>query len=134
LIWGEIFQHYKRNLKANISLGIMLVFVFLFTFFLPNIFLASGTLFLDYGLSQIQWWSFGLELILVLLALIFYSIFVTLIIFAVRKEMSTVKVTYYIICSQSFHFLCRPGYRIRHYCLFGHAFRALHPPPLLFMG
>jgi hypothetical protein len=94
MIYFYAIEHFIKNLKACLSFGILLVFVFLFLL-LPNIQVSAGTMVFDY--------SFGanplvllLEGVLLLVFLVFFSIFSTLVIFGVRKEMSSVKISYYL--------------------------------------
>jgi hypothetical protein len=71
-----------------------LVFVFLFLL-LPNTQVSAGTMIFDYSLAANPL-ILVLEAILLLAFIMFYSIFTTLVIFGVRKEMSAVKISYYL--------------------------------------
>ena len=94
MIYLYAAEHFIKNLKACLSFGILLVFVFLFLL-LPNIQVSAGTMIFDYGLAANPL-VLILEVILLLVFIMFFSIFSTLVIFGVRKEMSAVKISYYL--------------------------------------
>jgi hypothetical protein len=94
MIYLYAIEHFIKNLKACLSYGILLVFVFLFLL-LPNTQVSAGTMIFDYSLAANPL-ILVLEAILLLAFIMFYSIFTTLVIFGVRKEMSAVKISYYL--------------------------------------
>jgi len=94
MIYLYALEHFVKNFKACLSYGILLVFVFLFLL-LPNTQVSAGTMIFDYSLAANPL-VLVLEAILLLAFIMFYSIFTTLVIFGVRKEMSAVKISYYL--------------------------------------
>ncbi len=89
----KVLQEYLSNFKAALGFGLLLVFVALFSFF-PNTVVGSGTIFAEYNPADSL---FLVALILFsLLYLVFYSLFISVIILAVRRDLSKVKIQYYI--------------------------------------
>ncbi len=91
----DSIHHYINNFKAVAAFLILLIFVFIFIQF-PNAFLSSGNVFLEYGNNQTPLIILAVEFISLLLFVLFYSIFVTIIVFGVRKELSHVRLWYYL--------------------------------------
>lgn len=92
---NKTFKLYAENFKLALVFGILLVFVALFIL-LPNAFFSSGSIFLEYNSNLPSWDILALEIVGIILFIALYSVFVTLIVFGVRKEMSSVKVEYYL--------------------------------------
>ncbi len=91
----QVFRQYKENLKLSLSFSILLVFIFFFLRF-SNIALLNGTLFFDYSFAPL-----GLEVIVaeMLAGFVFiamYSILLTLLLLAVRNDLSHIKVRFYL--------------------------------------
>jgi len=98
-IIAKSFAEYKNNFKVCLLFALLLVFVPLFIipffkvpFFETGITLSSGTLFVDYLANA----HTPLILLLAVIFLAPYSFFVTLISFAVRRDLSKVKVHFYL--------------------------------------
>lgn len=88
------FSLYKEHLRLSLLFGTLLVFIAFFSLF-SNIVFSSGSFFWEYsffyeGLLVIA------EFLGLLLFLAFYSFFVSAVIFIVRKELSKVRVEYYL--------------------------------------
>lgn len=91
----EIFEHYKGNIKVSLIFGIMLIFVIMLIQF-SNIFITSGSVFLDYNFIYANPFILLFEVILMVVAIALFSFFLTVLIFDVRKEMSPIKIEYYM--------------------------------------
>lgn len=87
------FLHYTRNFKAAIAFALLLVFVPVFSIF-ESVFVTGGSMFLDYNLVDLQ--QIAIFLIALILFLVFYSFFMSIIIFSVRKDLSKVKLQIYL--------------------------------------
>jgi len=82
---------YRRNIKIVLLYSVLLAFGFLFSIF-ENVRISSGNIFLKpAGKLEII-----VEVILFLLFLLFYSAVSAILIFAIRKELSKVRVEYYM--------------------------------------
>ncbi|MBU1121068.1 hypothetical protein KJ660_04290 [Candidatus Micrarchaeota archaeon] len=86
---------YFENIKLSLLFGVLLVFVFFFLFF-SNLFISSGSIFLEYSLNEVNIGVLALEIAVIAVFLVFYSAFVSLIIFNVRNKLNKVKVDYYL--------------------------------------
>ena len=91
----QTIQLYLANSKIAIIFGILLVFVALFTPF-QNVFLSSGSIFFSYSLSNLSAGPLLIELMFAIIFLTLYALFVTLVVFSVRSEMSSIKLHYYV--------------------------------------
>ena len=95
MVFQEAIVSYRKNISAAIGFALLLVFVLPFVM-LSNAFISSGTVLIDYGfLSNISL-EIVLLLIFTLLFLYFYSLFVCLMVFTVRKDLSHVKIGIYL--------------------------------------
>ncbi len=95
MVLGNALRDYRENLKLSIVFGVLLVFVFFFLFF-ENMFVGSGTIFIEYNLLNLNPLSLILEWAILLIFLAFYSIFVSFIVFNVRNKLAKVKLEYYL--------------------------------------
>ncbi|MFH1544619.1 MAG: hypothetical protein ABIE23_00800 [archaeon] len=86
---------YFENIKLSLLFGVLLVFVFFFLFF-SNLFISSGSIFLEYSLNEVNIGVLALEIAVIAVFLVFYSAFVSLMIFNVRNKLNKVKVDYYL--------------------------------------
>ncbi|MFH1240574.1 MAG: hypothetical protein V1672_05155 [Candidatus Diapherotrites archaeon] len=91
----ESFRQYLYNIKASLAFGLTLIFVLIFTMF-DNIGVSTGSIFLEYGLSNIDLASLAIEIIAILAFLLFYALFLTVIVFSIRNSLSFLKVSYYL--------------------------------------
>lgn len=91
----DSFQRYVDNFPTALAFALLLVFVIIFTQ-LQGVFVSSGTIFLDYGMLASNPLAAAALLFLAAVFLFFYSILVILIVFAVRRDLSRVKVHYYL--------------------------------------
>lgn len=89
-----ILRNYMRNLKVSLLFGLLLIFVSFFSIF-QNTAFTSGTVFVEYNALQNPL-SFAIELLIILAYLVFFSLFISLIVLAVRKELSKVRIEYYL--------------------------------------
>ncbi|MEK6970947.1 MAG: hypothetical protein AABW68_04650 [archaeon] len=91
----QVHRQYRENLKLSLSFAILLVFVFFFLRF-GNMALFNGTLFFDYSFFPLSWEVVLAEVLAGLVFLAMYSILLTLLILAVRNDLSHIKVRYYL--------------------------------------
>ena len=97
MILENAFREYKANFRAALAFGLLLLFVpvFMLGFFQSeNLLFSSGSFFVDCKLASPA--VLALELVLGVLFLAFFSFFVSLVIFGVRKNLSKVRVEYYL--------------------------------------
>lgn len=95
MVFRDAWISYKKNLSTAFAFALLLVFVLPFIL-LSNVFISSGTILIDYGfLSELNL-ELVILLVFTLLFLYFYSLFVCLMVFAVRKDLSQVKINYYL--------------------------------------
>lgn len=91
----ESFRQYLYNIKASLAFGLTLIFVLIFTMF-NNMATSTGSIFLEYGISNIDLVSLAIEIIAILAFLLFYAMFLTVIVFSIRNSLSFLKVNYYL--------------------------------------
>lgn len=97
MILENAFREYLANIRAALAFGLLLLFVpvFLLGFFQSqNLFFSSGSFFAEYNTASPE--VLALEFVLVVFFLVFYSFFVSLVVFGVRKDLSKVRVEYYL--------------------------------------
>lgn len=91
----QVFRQYKENLKLSLSFSILLVFIFFFLRF-SNVALLNGTLFFDYSFAPLGIEVVAAEALAVLVFIAMYSILLTLLLLAVRNDLSHIKVHFYL--------------------------------------
>lgn len=89
------FRHYLQNFSTVLGFGLLLVFVFLFAQF-SGVFISSGSVFVSYSVFGGNLFFLLAMFLSVLVFLFFYSVFVCLMVFAVRNHLSKVKLNYYL--------------------------------------
>ncbi len=89
------FKEYLKHFRFSLAFGVLLVFVFFFLLF-ENVYVTAGTIFAEYTLLSGATAMLALQLLAVVVFLLFYSIFVSFIIFNVRKNLSKVRIDYYL--------------------------------------
>ncbi len=95
MVFRQSLVSYARSITTALGFGLLLVFVLPF-FWLPNTIVSSGTVLIDYGfLKQFPLYSLAL-LALTLVFLFAYSVLVSLMVFAVRNDLSPVKLHLYL--------------------------------------
>jgi len=95
LLFRNAWEQYRLNFKSALVFALLLVFVPAFSFF-QNIYVSSGSIFIDYNLAQANPLELLAEAGLIALFLLFYSFFVSVIIFSVRKNLSPLKLQFYL--------------------------------------
>jgi len=93
--FNDAIISYKKNISTAFSFALLLVFVLPFVW-LSNAFISSGTVLIDYGFLKEPILDAILLLITSLIFLYFYSLFVCLMVFSVRKDLSNVKINYFL--------------------------------------
>ncbi|MFH1588290.1 MAG: hypothetical protein ABIA76_03070 [Candidatus Diapherotrites archaeon] len=88
-------EEYKINFPTALAFALLLVFVLPLSQF-ESVFISSGLIGFEYGLSQINIISAFIVLLLLVVFLFFSSVFVSLMVFGVRKDLSKLKVDYYL--------------------------------------
>lgn len=91
----QVFRQYRENLKLSLSFSILLVFIFFFLRF-SNVALLNGTLFFDYSFAPLGFEVVIAEMLAVLVFIAMYSILLTLLLLAVRNDLSHIKVRFYL--------------------------------------
>ena len=89
------FEQYKANFRTALIFALLLVFVPVFGLF-HNIYLSSGSMFIDYNVQLADYLTLLAEAGLIALFLLFYSFFVSIIVFSVRKNLSKLKLQFYL--------------------------------------
>ncbi len=87
-------RDYFANFKLNLIFGVLLIFSFIALF--ENIFVSSGSIFLEYNLFSVDLFILFFQLIAIIVFLVFYSLFVSFLIFNVRNKMNKVRLNYYL--------------------------------------
>ncbi|MDD5162967.1 MAG: hypothetical protein PHD95_02050 [Candidatus ainarchaeum sp.] len=95
MLLAHAFSEYLANFKTALVFVLLLVFAPV-AFLLGNFFIGSGTIFLDYSLSYANPSQLLLALAFAVVYVLLYSFFVSIIIFSVRKDLSTLHFNYYL--------------------------------------
>ncbi len=88
-------RSYSNNFVTCLGFALLLVFVLPFAW-LTNSFVSSGTVLMPYSFLSQPLFNSVFLLLLGLVFLFAYSVLVCLIVFAVRRDLSAVRVNYYI--------------------------------------
>ncbi len=91
---AKVFEKYVANIKVALLFALLLAFVpvFVLPFLNAGIFVSSGTIFIELRI-------FKYLPVLILLAIIYlaiFSFFISLIVFSIRRDLSSVKVEFYL--------------------------------------
>lgn len=92
---SKTIELYRENARTALAFGILMVFVVLFAQF-QNVFLGSGTIFLDYNFIREDLGAIALQIAAIAVFLALYSVFVSLIVLGTRKELSGLRVEHYL--------------------------------------
>lgn len=87
-------KDYLENFKLNLLFGVLLIFSFIALF--ENIFVGSGSIFLEYNLASVDFLVLIVELLSIIVFLVFYSLFLSFLIFNVRNKLNQVRMHYYL--------------------------------------
>ncbi len=87
-------RDYFENFKLNLLFGVLLIFSFIILF--ENIFVGSGSIFLEYNLSSVNLIVLAVELLSISVFLVFYSLFLSFLIFNIRNKLNKVRLNYYL--------------------------------------
>ncbi len=87
-------RDYLENFRMNLLFGVLLIFSFFALF--ENIFLGSGSIFIEYELFLVDSVVLLIELIAIMVFLVFYSLFVSFLIFNIRTKLNKVRMNYYL--------------------------------------
>ena len=94
MVLQHALRDYLESFKLSLLFGVLLVFAFFVLF--ENVFVGSGSIFLEYNLFLVDLPVFFVELISILVFLVFYSMFVSFLIFDVRNKLNKVRLNYYL--------------------------------------
>jgi len=89
----KCFREYVSNFRIALLFGLLLVFVPLLAYF-SNIQLSFGTLSIEYAFAPAEF--IAVEFAIIALMLAFFSFFVSLVVLAVRKDLSKIRVEFYL--------------------------------------
>ncbi len=94
MIFERVFKEYAENIKVAIAFALLALIVPVFSYF-ENISIASGSMFWEYstGFEQINLLT---SLIAFLIFTWFYSLFVSAIILSVRRNLSKIRMDFYL--------------------------------------
>jgi hypothetical protein len=95
MYFDEAIKEYLINFPTAIAFALLLIFVLPLNFF-KEIFISSGVIGFEYGVSEINFFMLFFLFILIAVFIFFYALFVSLMVFAVRKDLSKVKIHYYL--------------------------------------
>lgn len=95
LLLQESFRNYSANLRVALAFALLLVFVLPFSQ-LETAFVSSGSAFAEYNLLAAHPLQLLLLTVLSALFLLFYSVLTTLVVFAVKRNLSKVKLGRYL--------------------------------------
>jgi len=88
------FKDYLENFKLNLLFGVLLIFSFIALF--ENIFIGSGSIFLEYNIFSVDPIVLAVQLLSIIVFLVFYSLFLSFLIFNVRNKLNNVRMNYYL--------------------------------------
>lgn len=97
MILGNAFREYIANFRVALAFGLLLLFVpvLMLDFFQSqNLFFSSGSFFVEYKVVSPD--ILLAELLVAVVFLVFFSFFVSLMVFGIRKDLSKVRVEYYL--------------------------------------
>jgi hypothetical protein len=95
-VFERAWEEFLHNFKIALAFGLLLVFSFFFVLF-PNIFLGSGSFFLEFAFLKESVKNSLAQIVLVLAYLLFYAVFSAIIIFSVRKDLTHVRFEHYLV-------------------------------------
>lgn len=96
MVLAKAWQEYSSNFKIALSFALLGIFVFFFVLF-PNAFVSSGSVFFEYSLLKSGLASSLFEIVAALVYLLFFSVFLSVMIFAVRHDMNEVRMQHYLL-------------------------------------
>lgn len=89
------FELYVENWYASLVFGLLLMFAAWFQFF-PNAFLAAGTFFWDIGVPALPAPNILAAILSTLVYILFFSVFLSVIIFQIRRRLVHVNLKVYL--------------------------------------
>ena len=95
MVWVKAFEEYQKNFVTALSFLLLGLFVLVFSFF-GNTFVGSGSVFLEYNVLSMGIFPALAQIAVVVLYLAFFSVFLTVMVFAVRQSMAKVKFQTYL--------------------------------------
>jgi hypothetical protein len=96
MVLYRAWQEYLLNFKVALAFVLLGVFVFFFIFF-SNAFISSGSVFFEYGLLKSGFFTSLFEIIALLAYLLFFSVFLSVMIFSVRHDLNETKMQHYLM-------------------------------------
>ena len=95
MLLQNTWEQYKANFKTALVFALLLVFVPVFAAF-ENMYISSGSIFIEYSLGLANPLLLLAAAGLTALFLLFYSFFISIIVFSVRKNLSKLKLHFYL--------------------------------------
>ncbi|MBU0635470.1 hypothetical protein KKE06_00400 [Candidatus Micrarchaeota archaeon] len=95
MVFHKAVEAYKTNFVTVLVFLLLGLFVFVFSFF-GNMFASSGTVFLEYNLVSATALQIFVQLLIAIIYLAFFSLFLVVMIFAVRQHISKVRFATYL--------------------------------------
>ncbi len=90
------WHEYVSNIKVALAFALLGVFVFFFVLF-SNAFVSSGSVFFEYSLLKSGVFASLFEICVIIAYLLFFSVFLSVIIFAVRHDLNEVRMQHYLV-------------------------------------
>ncbi|MBN2127190.1 MAG: hypothetical protein JW703_02230 [Candidatus Diapherotrites archaeon] len=95
MYFDDSLKEYLINFPTAMAFALLLIFVLPLNFF-SEIFVSSGLIGFEYGVGHPDLLFVLFLFILIVFFLFFYALFISLMVLAVRKDLSKVKVHYYL--------------------------------------
>lgn len=95
MVFYKALEEYRANFVTVLIFLLLGLFVFVFSLF-ANIFLSSGTMFIEYNILASAPLQIFIQLVLAVVYLAFFSLFMVVMIFAVRQHLAKVKFDTYL--------------------------------------
>lgn len=96
VVLARAWQEYLANIKIAMAFVLLGVFVFFFVLF-SNAFVSSGSVFFEYSLLKSGLLNSVFEIAIMLVYLLFFSLFLSVLIFAVRHDLNEVRMQHYLV-------------------------------------
>ncbi len=93
MLFEKCLHEYVSNFRLALLFGLLLVFVPLLAYF-PNIQFSFGTLSIEYAVAPVAF--IVVEFAIIALFFAFFSFFVSLVVLAVRKDLSKIRIEFYL--------------------------------------
>ncbi len=96
MVLRSAWHEYLANAKVALAFALLGAFVFFFVLFADG-FISSGSVFFEYSLLKSGAANAVFEIVALLVYLLFFSVFLSVLIFAVRHDLNEVKMQHYLV-------------------------------------